>query len=118
MPTYVHSCTKCSSNTEIFYSMDFVGKEEGLPKDILKQITCKKHGLMPRVPQEPHLAGSSNGTFKSEKELLNEKQSQRKLRSKIHFKNEVLPTIKGTPLEKRHFKNKLKNLPKKDHEKM
>lgn len=119
MPTYIHACNKCTSQVEVFYLMEFVGKEKELPTNILKQITCNKHGLMGRVPQLPYLAGSSNGTFKSEAQLLSEKQQQRKLRSRIHFKNEILPKSKKLgPGEKRHFEKKLKDIPKKDHEKI
>lgn len=116
MPTYCYSDGK--KTIEVIHEMRFVGNEKELPKEILKQITRKDGTLMERVPQIPILKGSSQGTFKTEKQLLSEKQAQRKLRSKIHFKNEELPKLRGTPGEKRHFANKLKNLPKTDHEKL
>lgn len=98
--------------------MKFVGNERELPWDILEKITCSKHGLKSRIPQEPQLAGSSGGTFKTEHELVLDKQKQRKLRSRHQFINDELPKLKGTPGEKRHFKNKYKNLDRKDHEKL
>lgn len=118
MATYCYRCNKCKSGKiiEVIHSMDFVGNEKDLPSDILKKITCIYHGLKSRVPQEPQLAGSSGGEMKSTSILLNEKQKQRKLRSRTQFKNEVLPTLQAG--EKRHFENKLKNIKKQDHEKM
>lgn len=85
-------------------------------EETLKEITCK-HGIMKRVPQEPQLMGASGGQFKSESELLNAKQQQRKTRSRAHFKNEVLPTI-GDKAERRHFDKKFKGTKKIDHEKI
>jgi hypothetical protein len=118
MATYIYQCLQCkrSKAIEVQHGMDFVGKEKGLPQDILTKITCKIHGLKSRVPQLPQFAGASGGQFKSEKTLLSEKQQQRKLRSRTQFKNEVLPTLKGG--EKRHFEKKLKNIKSQDHEKM
>ena len=117
---YVYKCFKCqrAKEIEVQHEMRFVGKEEDLPSEILKQITCPKHGLRERVPQEPHLAGSSGGTFKNEHDLVLEKQKQRKLRSRHQFINEELPKLKGGPGVKRHFKNKYKDFDKKNHEKM
>lgn len=131
MPTYIHQCQYCPAHCEAEYSIKFVGDEEKLPSKVwdavhcTKQTCCLRPGrqkdhlgeLWPRVPQVPHLAGSSEGTMKSESQLLKEKQTQRKLRSRLHFKNDVLKTIKD-PGERRHFEKKTKNLPKKDHEKM
>lgn len=120
MPIYVYSCTKCNKKPiEVEHSMKFVGEENKLPKDILKKITCAKHKtLMSRVPQEPQLAGAAQGQFQTEKQLLAQKQKQKKIRSRIHFKNDVLKTLPLGPGEKRHFDKKLKHLPNKDHEKM
>lgn len=118
MPTYVYQCLQCPNGKVIEHehSMYYIGKEHELPMKQREAVTCKKHGLKTRIIQEPQLAGSSGGTFRKEKELLNDKQKSRKLRSKIHFKNEVLHTLdKG---DQRHFSKKLKDLPKKDHEKM
>ena len=120
MPIYIYQCNKCKKDKpiEVEHAMRFVGQETGLHWTTLEKITCSKHGLKSRIPQEPHLAGSSGGTFKTEHELVLEKQKQRKLRSRIQFKNDELHKLKGTPGEKRHFEKKFKNLPKKDHEKM
>lgn len=116
MPIYQYACPCKKKPIEVEHSMSFIGNELKLPGDVLKKIKCEKHGIMQRIPFLPNLAGSSGGTFKSEKQLLKEKQQSRKLRSKIHFKNEVLPKLSGT--DRMHFEKKLKNIPKKDHEKI
>lgn len=115
MPTYCYQCSKCTKAIEIFHSMSEVDKPT---EETIEQTTCKKHGRMKRVPQLPQLMGSSEGTFKNEAQLRQEKKAQRKQRSRMHFKNEVLPHMKETPKILDHFKNKTKNLGKKDHEKM
>ena len=69
---------------------------------------------MRRVPQEPQLMGASEGEFKTERQLLKEKQTNLKKRSRLHFKNDVMKNLEG--LEKKYFENKYKNL-KGDHEK-
>lgn len=120
MATYVYRCNRCSNakSIEIQHEMKFVGKENELPWIILQQITCSKHGLKSRIPQEPQLAGSSGGTFKTEHELVLDKQKQRKARSRMQFINDELPKLKGGLGEKRHFEKKFKGAEKKDHEKM
>ena len=120
MILYVYRCNRCSNakSTEVWHDMKFVGAENSLPWNILAKITCSKHGLKSRVPQEPQLAGSSGGTFKTEHELVVEKQAQRKIRAKHQFINEELPKLKGGVGEKRHFKKKYKDVAYKDHEKM
>lgn len=65
----------------------------------------------------PELLGSVNGTFPKESELLQKKQDFTKLRSRHHFKNEILPTHPDRHL-KHHFKKKYKNTKYVDHEKM
>lgn len=116
---YVHKCNHkgCKSRCEENYPMKFVGREHELPQHILYNITCTKHGVMPRVPQVPHLIGARG----SEKQLLKKKQQQRKLRSKLHFKNEIMPTLKD-PVDRGYFKHKFEKGANKglkgDHEKM
>jgi len=117
--TYIHKCNQCkrSKPVEIDYPMKFVGREHELPWIIICNITCPKHGLMPRIPQVPHLIGTKG----SEKQLLKKKQNQKKIRSKMHFKNEILPTLKD-PIDRGYFKNKFEKGTNKhikgDHEKM
>lgn len=65
----------------------------------------------------PELMGTSGGTFKSEAELRKDKQKQRKIRAKHHFKNEVMPNHPDKDLKK-HFEKKYKGTVFKDHEKM
>lgn len=97
--------------------MAFVGKEDDMPIDLRLRISCKHHGIMPRIPQVPILQGSVGGTFPSEEKLRNQKQIQRKHRSKTQFINDEMNKIKD-PDAKRHFKKKYKGVKTKDHEKM
>lgn len=83
-------CSICNSNQIIY-----IAKKEGVPE----------------------LLGASHGTFPTEQELLKRKQDFTKLRSRHHFKNEVLPTHPDPHLKK-HFQKKYKGTAFKDHEKM
>jgi len=129
MPCYLYKCPHCKTKpVEVMHEMKFIGNEKDLPRDILEQIVChtkickakeeQTGALWKRIPQEPQLMGSSEGTFLSEDQLRKKKQAQRKVRSKIHFKNEILPKMNETAKIKDHFKNSVKHLPNKDHEKM
>lgn len=128
MPIYDHACNNCKAKSDAMYQMKFVGDEQSLPDEIKQDISCnpstcrKKKQLndgtiWPRVIQASHIANQLNGTTVSEKELLAAKQNQRKTRSRAHFKNEVLPTIKD-PGERRHFEKKFANTKNVDHEKI
>lgn len=78
---------------------------------IIEETTCPKHNIrMQRQIFEPQLAGASGGTFKTEKELLGAKQKQRKLRSRLHFKNEELDRV-GDKHAREHFEKKYKKDP-------
>lgn len=130
MPQYQHKCLLCKAQCEIDYQMKFVGEEDKLPLCVKQKITCNKstckkknnktyniNQFWPRVPYAVHVANMIGGTSVSEKDLLNQKQQQRKLRSRAHFKNEVLPTIKD-PHAKKHFEKKYKGTKNIDHEKL
>ncbi len=65
----------------------------------------------------PELMGTQGGSFKSEKELLLSKQKQRKIRSKHHFKNEILPKHKDPDMIP-YFKKKYEKTKFVDHEKL
>lgn len=73
------------------------------------------NNVWPRVPQVPQLAGASGGTFKTEKQLVADKKVLRQRRSKLHFKNDVLPTM--SPRDQKRFGKKWAHL-KGDHEKI
>lgn len=118
--TYVYQCSKCRKTREVSHEMKYVGNESSLPNHILSQITC--HGIMKRVPQEIQLMGMSGGSSKTEAELRKDKQIQRKKRSRLHFKNEVVDKIADDD-SRRYFQHKVKNDPtykdlKGDHEKL
>ncbi len=117
MPTYVYQCRekKCKFSIELIHTMSECDK----PTDeIIKEITCPKHNIIAkRIIFEPQLAGSSGGTFKTEHQLVKEKQKQRKIRSRHEFHNDKLDKL-PPGFDKEHFKRKYKDVKRKDHEKM
>lgn len=116
MPEYKYFCPAkgCKKTVKIWHLMS---ECDNPTLDIRLLTYCKKHKVqMERQIFEPILQGSVGGTFPKESELRAKKQAQRKLRSRYHFKNDVLPKL---PKEEReYFAPKYKHLPKKDHEKM
>lgn len=107
MPIYEFVCPvkRCHRTAELLCSHSDI--ERKLP-------VCLQHMvLMVRVYSAPALITGTAG----QKQLLAKKQSQRKTRSRAHFKNEVLKTIKD-PGERRHFERKYKNTKKVDHTKL
>lgn len=115
MPVYEYACEhkRCKQSKEILHSYAEIKEPSA---DTLQEMQCPKgHGCMTRVFSAPHLANMKGGVSVSESVLLQEKQKQRKIRSRLQFKNDVLPTLKAG--EKRHFEKKLKHL-KGDHEKI
>ncbi len=126
MSTYFHKCLYCKAKREVDYPMACVGDEQKIDTSVLisiscTQITCKKKvppepgSIWPRIPYATHIANQSEGTTVSEKDLLKRKQKQRKLRSRLHFKNDILHTL--SKQDQRMFKGKYDHL-KGDHEKM
>ncbi len=118
MPTYTYSCSvlKCAYTKEVTHSMSECSNPLTAT---IAEITCPKHRiLMKRVPQETQLMGFLNGTSASESDLLAAKQKERKHRSNLHFKNEVLEkSSKISEPEKKKFKARHKNISG-DHEKL
>lgn len=112
MPIYEYQCEECGEVKEVLHSYPELEKPS---EETIKEITC--HGRMVRIFSAPHVANSQGGVTVSESTLLAQKQEQRKVRSRAHFKNDVLPTIKN-PGERRHFENKFKGTKTIDHEKM
>ena len=126
MPDYIYKCPNCDKVEEVNHSMSEVKNPS---EELQRQTSCNsntcKHaqsfkadaGVIPeygvrweRVPQAPHLGGMSGGSTVGERSLLKKKQASRKLRSKKHFKNEVLPTLNETPKITKHFKDKFKDI--------
>lgn len=89
---------------------------EELPNEIKEQIKCPTKEcpefghLMSKDYRNVQLMGMMGGSTASHKELLRAKQAERKLRSKRHFKSEVLPTLNETPKITKHFNDKLKDI--------
>lgn len=114
MPIYDYECNTCGHVVEVLHRISELTEPNS---ETLKEITCpvEGHGVMQRLVSAPHLANMQGGVSVPEGKILADKQSQRKVRSRTHFKNEILPTLKAG--EKRHFEKKLKKY-KGDHEKM
>lgn len=108
---YEYECTECGARKDVLHSYDELKSPS---EETLKEITC--HGVMVRLFSAPHLANMQGGTTVSEKVLLAQKQEQRKTRSRAHFKNDVLPKLKGS--DRRYFENKYRGTKNIDHEKM
>lgn len=133
MPVYQHKCTNCPAKCELEYSMKYVGQENELPDDTIKQISCNRSScksrqrhkmsfhftqkIWPRIPFASHIANVMGGVTVSESDLLKKKQDSRKARSRTHFKNEVLPTLSKQDQIAFKRSGKYDNI-KGDHEKM
>jgi predicted nucleic acid-binding Zn ribbon protein len=115
MPTYVYACPEegCENGGEVFHAISEIDNPKAETMDL---ITCREHGCrMNRVPQASVLMGFMNGTSVDEKTLLDAKVKAKKERSRLHFKNDVLPTLPKQ--EQKYFGERYKNL-KGDHEKL
>jgi hypothetical protein len=116
MPEYQYQCPVegCENGGPMIHSMSQIDNPSA---SLIALTTCQEHQVrMQRVPQESQLMGFMNGTSATEKEMLAVKQARLKQRSRLHFKNDVLPTL-SDPGGKKHFENKYKDL-KGDHEKI
>jgi hypothetical protein len=117
MPEYDYKCKVCKQTITVVHSMLSIDE---LPDEIKEKITCNKNTcfqnlenegvLFERVIHTPILKGSSGGQILSEKQLLKKKQQSKRLRSKRHFKKEVLPNLNETPKIMDHFNKKLKDI--------
>lgn len=103
MPLYEFECEVCHKRDQILVSYDQLANVK---------LTCHKKKMI-RVYDAPSVITGTSG----QRDLLKKKQEQRKTRSRAHFKNEILPTIKD-PTERRHFEKKFKNTRKIDHTKL
>lgn len=115
-PIYDYECPACGYVKEILHSYnELENPSEETKKDLL--CDCDEdRPVMKRVITAPHLANMQGGVSVPESTLLAQKQEQRKTRSRAHFKNDVLPKLKGG--ERRHFENKFRGTKNVDHEKM
>lgn len=103
--------------TTVIKSDKNIYKEKGS-----KRIECPKCSLIDIsfiAPKQgiPELMGTFHGSFVPEKTLLKDKQKKLNIRSKHHFKNEILPNHPD-PQMKPYFEKKYKNTVYRDHEKM
>lgn len=119
MPQYNYFCPVkgCRKNKEVIHLMSECDTPS---EDLIKETTCTKHNVrMQRQIFEPMLGRQKGGSTVSEKELLKDKQKQRKLRSKIEFMNTLDKNSRVDKQTKTYFKKKYsKVIPKKDHEKL
>jgi predicted small metal-binding protein len=121
VPIYVYQCQRCKANAEVLHEMKYVGEEEKMPQELKDKISCNiktcqnkkcsfRGKIWQRVPQLPAIV--SDGTV-----TLQQKQQQKKTRSRAHFQNEIMPKITDKA-SKRHFEKKFKGVKPKDHTKM
>lgn len=113
MPSYDYYCPDCGHRITVSHSMGSIEEQSQEVKNQVEcpDVECERYGeLMQRDYSSISLGGASGGTFKTDKQLLKEKQAQKKLRSKRHFKHEVLPTLDETPKIKKHFNDKFKDI--------
>jgi hypothetical protein len=113
MPYYDYKCNTCDVEEEVTHDMILLEEMSDKQVDKLrcKNKDCANYGeIMSRVYKAPTLGGSSGGTMMSEKQLMHKKQGERKLRSKKHFKREVLPDLNETPKIMDHFEKKFKDI--------
>jgi len=114
MPVYEFKCPRKGCQ---FHKDEYFSTSEVLPslnnKAVKKDLglICPTHNIaLDRVYSVPAVITNQSTS-------LQKKQQQRKTRSRAHFKNEVLPTIKD-PAERRHFEKKYKNTKNVDHTKL
>lgn len=110
---YEYKCPECGYSETVQHAMKTVAELDDQERKLIEcpDTTCNRYGEpMSRDYGSIQLGGASGGTFKTEKQLLKDKQAERKLRSKRHFKHEVLPTLDETPKIKKHFNDKFKDI--------
>ena len=115
MPYYDYKCNTCDRAEEVTHDMVLLEdmSDEEVDKLRCKNKDCANHGeIMSRVYGSMAIGGSSGGMTGAAgtKDLLRKKQAQRKLRSKKHFKHQVLPDLNETPKIMDHFTKKFKDI--------
>jgi hypothetical protein len=113
MPYSDYKCNTCDTIVEIKHDMVSFSEMSAEQIDNLrcKNEDCANCGeIMSKLFVAPHLGWSSGGKTGATKEVLGKKQKERKLRSKKHFKHQVLPTLNETPKIMDHFKKKFKDI--------
>lgn len=116
MVRYDFKCNTCDVQVEVELN------EMKLPRDMsdkeLDMIRCPNKDcanfgeIMSKdwSKAKVNLLGFSGGSSMNEKGLLAKKQAAKKLRSKKHFKREILPDLNETPKIMDHFKKKFKDI--------
>lgn len=124
MPRYDYYCEKCGLQVEVFHSI----KECDDPsEDTQKQISCNENTcplinnlqssqeIVPSYGQcfkrgvcAPNIHGVVGGSSVGQRGVLLKKQKERKLRSRKHFKKEIMPTLDKP--DRQHFEKKYKDL--------
>lgn len=124
MPRYDYYCEACGLQREVMHSIDEcndpteetqketscneytcpVAKEPGKYKDVLAVYGSPfKRGV-----SAPNLHGVVGGRSLGQRAVLLEKQKERKIRSRKHFKKAIMPTLDKP--DRQHFERKYKDL--------
>lgn len=111
MPKYVYRCPQCGIEEEITHSMSEIDTPscETIEKTTCNQYSCPqwenefnsstKVIEWDRIPQCFNFAGSD--PIKNNPQKMKKHIKERKIRSKKHFKKEVMPEIGG--VDRLHF---------------
>lgn len=127
MPRYDYHCGKCGLHVEVIHS---IAECDNPSEETQKEISCNEYTCpMAKEPDKfknsttiithygfpfkrgvsaPNLHGVVGGTSVGQRGVLLEKQKERKLRSRKHFKKEVMPGLDKP--DKQHFERKYKDL--------
>ena len=123
MPRYDYYCEACGLHVEVMHS---IAECDNPSEETQKEISCNEYtcpvvkgemdkeiatyyGLpFKRGVSAPNIHGVVGGSSVGQRGVLLQKQKQKKLRSRKHFKKEVMPTLDGP--DKQHFEKKYKDL--------
>ena len=124
MPRYDYYCDKCGLQVEVFHS---IAECDNPSQETQKQISCNENtcplvknlqSSQEIVPSyghcfkrgvcAPNIHGVVGGSSVGQRGVLLKKQKERKLRSRKHFKKEIMPTLDKP--DRQHFENKYKDL--------
>ena len=115
MPNYDYKCLTCDLQVEVEHDMKLPRDMSDEELDLIRcpNEDCANFGeIMGKdwSKGSAQLGGASGGTMMNEKQLLGKKQKSKKLRSKKHFKREILPDLNETPKIMDHFTKKFKDI--------
>lgn len=126
MPRYDYYCENCGLQIEAIHS---INECDNPSEETQKEICCNANNcpvvndlqyyaeknIYPEYGRPfkreicaPNIHGVVGGSSVGQRGVLLKKQQEKKLRSRKHFKKEVLPTLDGS--DKQHFEKKYKDL--------